>query len=82
MKYASALMEKYQVKTAIRAILDKLGGEQASVMIPAGAILVRLSQPSEKSTTLFGMVGVYWQERHYSVYPNDLLIKAQRVFTA
>ena len=75
-------MEKFRVKTAIRAILDKPGGEQASVMIPAGAILVRRSQPSEKSTTLFGMVGVNWQERHYSVYPNDLLIKADRVFTA
>ena len=75
-------MEKYQVKAAIRAILDKPGGEQASVMIPAGAILFRFSQPSEKSTTLFGMVGVYWQERHYSVYPNDLLIKAVRVSTA
>ena len=75
-------MEKYQVKASIRAILDKPGGEQASVMIPAGAILIRFSQPSEKSTTLFGMVGVYWQERHYSVYPNDLLIKAERVSTA
>jgi len=75
-------MEKYQVKASIRAILDKPGGEQASVMIPAGAILIRFSQPPEKSTTLFGMVGVYWQERHYSVYPNDLLIRAERVSTA
>jgi hypothetical protein len=75
-------MEKYLVKAAIRAILDKPGGGQASVMIPAGAILVRFSQPHEKSTTLFGMVGVYWQERHYSVYPTELLIKAERVSTA
>jgi hypothetical protein len=75
-------MEKYLVKVAIQAILDKPGGEQASVVIPAGAILARFSQPAEKSTTLFGMVGVYWQERHYSVYPNDLLIKADRVSTA
>ena len=75
-------MEKYRVKAALRAILDKTGGEKTCVMIPAGAIVVRPSQPSEKSTTLFGMVGVYWEQRHYSVYPNDLLIKAERVFTA
>ena len=75
-------MEKYRVKATIRAILDKPGGEQASVMIPEGAILVRRAQPSEKSTTLFGMVGVHWQERHYSVYPNDLLTKAERVSAA
>jgi len=76
------MMENYRVKAAIRAILDKPGGEQVSVMLPAGAILVRYSRPPEKSTTLFGMVGVYWQERHYSVYPNDLLVKAERVSTA
>ena len=75
-------MARYRLKTAIRAILDKPGGEQVAVTLPAGALLVRYSQPSEKSTTLFGMVGVYWQERHYSVYPNDLLIKAECVSTA
>ena len=75
-------MEKYRVTATIRAILDKPDGRQVPVTIPAGAILVRRSQPSEKSTTLFGMVGVYWQERHYSVYPNDLLTKAERVSAA
>jgi hypothetical protein len=75
-------MARYRLKATIRAILDKPGGEQVCVMLPAGAILVRYCQPSEKSTTLFGMVGVYWEERHYSVYPNDLLVKAERVSTA
>jgi hypothetical protein len=75
-------MVRYRLKAPIRAILDKPGGEQLSVMLPAGAILVRHSERSENSTTLFGMVGVYWQDRHYSVYPNDLLLKAERVSTA
>jgi hypothetical protein len=75
-------MVRYRVRAPIRAILEKLGGEQVSVMLPEGAILVRYSQRSESSTTLFGMVGVYWQERHYSVYPNDLALKAERVSTA
>ena len=75
-------MERYRVRVAIRAILDMPGGEQVSVMLPAGAILMRYSQASDRSTTLFGMVGVYWEDRHYSVYPNDLLVKADRASTA
>jgi hypothetical protein len=55
------------------------GDGYASVTIPVGALLVRPSQPQEKSTTLFGMVGVFWEDRHYSVYPNDLALKAELV---
>jgi len=73
---------RYRLKAALLAILDKPDGEHVSVTIPAGALLVRLSQPQERSTTLFGMIGVYWEERHYSVYLNDLVLKAEVFQTA
>ena len=73
---------RYRLKFPIRAILDKSQGQQLSVILPAGAILVRVAHSSEKSTTLFGMTGVYWEDRHYSVYPNDLLLKADLVHSA
>lgn len=73
---------RYRLKSPIRAILDKPDGQQVSVMIPAGAVISRLCQPEDKSTTLFGMVGVYWEDRHYSVYPNDLALKAELVQNA
>jgi hypothetical protein len=66
----------------MRGILDKPDGAHVSVTIPVGALLVRLSQPQDKSTTLLGMVGVYWGDRHYSVYPNDLALKAELVQSA
>ena len=73
---------RYRLKFPIRAILDKVEGQQVSVMLPAGAILVRHAHPSDKSATMFGMTGVYWEDRHYSVYPNDLLLKAELVHSA
>ena len=76
------MQTRYCVRVPIRAILNQPDGKDVSVNLPAGAILARPSQPSEKGTTLFGMVGVYWEERHYSVYPNDLLVKAECVESA
>jgi len=75
------MQTRYRLTAPVRAILDKPDG-YVSVSIPAGALLVRPSQPQEKSTTLFGMVGVFWEDRHYSVYPNDLALKAELVETA
>ena len=72
---------RYRLKAPISAILAK-PDSHASVTIPAGALIVRPSQPQERSTTLFGMVGVFWEDRHYSVYPNDLLLKAEVVQNA
>ena len=72
-------MAKYRLKVAISAILDRPGGQKASITLPAGAVLYESSQPS---STLFGMVGVLWEGRHYSVYLKDLLKKAERVSTA
>ena len=73
---------RYRLKRPIQAILDKQRGAAVSVTIPLGALLVRLSQPQEASTTLLGMIGVYWEGRHYSVYPNDLALNAERVQNA
>jgi hypothetical protein len=75
----------YRLKAPIQAILDKADGQQVSVTIPVGALLVRPFQPQEKATTLFGMLGLvsmYWESRHYLVYPNDLALKAELVESA
>jgi CheY-like chemotaxis protein len=71
--------ERYLLKAPLAAVWDKSGGERVSVILPAGAVLKNSSQ---RSTTLLGMVGVYWKGRHYSVYPKDLFQKAERVSTA
>jgi hypothetical protein len=69
-------MTQYRLRIPMPAILDKPGGRHIPVTLPAGAMLVQSSQPS---TTLFGMVGVYWEGRHYSVYPKDLVRATERV---
>jgi len=73
---------RYRLKRPIQAILDKQLGAAVSVTIPSGVLLVRLSQPQEASTTLLGMIGAYWEGRHYSVYANDLALNAERVKNA
>jgi hypothetical protein len=72
------MQTRYRLKAPIPAILDKPCGF-ASVTIPGGALLDRPFQPQAESTTLFGMIGVYWEDRHYSVYPNDLALNAELV---
>ena len=54
-------------------------GVKRRVMLPAGAVLVESPQRNE---TLGGMIGVFWEGRHYSVFLRDLLQKAERVSTA
>jgi hypothetical protein len=49
------------------------------VMIPASAVL---DDSSRHSATLEGKVGVYWEERHYSVSLKDLLTKTEVTRTA
>ena len=73
------MVSQYRVKAPISAILDKPDGGTVTVKIPAGAVL---HKSSTLSTTLMGIIGVYWESRHYSVYPNDLLVKAERVESA
>jgi len=69
----------YRLTAPMPAVWDKAGGERVSVMLPAGAVLKNTSQ---RTTTLLGMIGVYWNGRHYSVYPKDLLQRAERLSTA
>jgi len=70
---------KYSVKDPISAILHKPGGGHFSVTLPAGAVL---QESTQASTTLLGMVGVYWEKRPYSVHRRDLFKKAERFSTA
>jgi hypothetical protein len=49
------------------------------VMLPAAAILTESSQPSG---TVIGMIGVYWKGRHYAVHLRDLIRNGERVSTA
>jgi len=72
-------VECYRLTAPMPAVWDKAGGERVSVMLPAGAVLKNTSQ---RTTTLLGMIGVYWNGRHYSVYPKDLLQRAERLSTA
>jgi len=70
---------KYTVKDPISAILHKPGGGQVSVTLPVGAVL---QESTQHSTTLLGTVGVYWEERHYSVALSELLKKTALISTA
>ena len=70
---------QYQVKDPMLAISDQSGGKRATVTIPVGAVIHDSSTPT---TTLLGLVGVYWEGRHYSVSFGDLLKKAQCVKSA
>jgi len=54
------------------AIFEQEQGKRVIETIPAGAVLRDSSEPS---TTLLGLVGVYWQGRHYSVSFGDLAKK-------
>jgi PAS domain S-box-containing protein len=78
-RFSEGRDELYRLKAPLPAVLDKAGGERVSVILPAGAVLKNSSQ---RSTTLVGMIGVYWKGQHYSVYPKDLLQKAEHVSTA
>jgi len=70
---------KYTVKDPISAILHKPGGGQVSVTLPVGAVL---QESTQHSTTLLVTVGVYWEERHYSVALSELLKKTALISTA
>ena len=72
-------MPQYQVTAPMLAILDQEVGKRVTVTIPVGAVLHDSTQPT---TTLLGLVGVYWEGRHYSVSFRDLLQKTQCVRSA
>jgi hypothetical protein len=70
---------RYRLKAPITAVLDKPDRTFLSVKLPAG---VTLQESSAHSTTLFGLIGVIWEGRHYSVALHDLLNNAERVQSA
>jgi hypothetical protein len=61
----------------MRAIYQAPEGADLRVKLPAGAVLVECVVQ-----TLFGMIDVYWERRHYSVHRRDLFKKAERVSAA
>ena len=72
-------MTRYRLRTSIAAIYDKVGGSLVRVTLPAGATLTESTQPSG---TVIGMIGVYWEGRHYSLHLRDLLKNGERVQSA
>jgi hypothetical protein len=72
-------MTRYSLKASIQAIYRTLEGGEVRVTLPSGATLVESVQ---RSRILGRMIGVYWEGRCYSVFPRDLLKKAERVSTA
>ena len=76
------MMTKYRLTAPIQAMRHPPAGTEISeyrVKLPASAMLYESVEPSG---TLTGMIGVYWEGRHYSVSLRDLLQKAERVATA
>jgi hypothetical protein len=75
-------MTKYRLTAPIQAMRHPPAGNEIAeyrVKLPAGAMLYESVEPSG---TLTGMIGVFWEGRHYSVFLGDLLQKAERVATA
>jgi hypothetical protein len=66
---------QFRLKAPVRAILDN-PEEEYFVELPVGAVVGTSTQPS---TTLLGAVGVYWEERHYSVDLAELVKSADLI---
>ena len=76
------MMSRYRLAAPMRAIYQAPEGAEIAdlrVTLPAGAVLIESIQ---RNGTLKGMVGVYWEGRHYSVFLRDLLRKTQRISSA
>ena len=73
------MLSRYRLKAPLSATLDKPGGQNVSVTIPTGAMLL---DSLHTSTTLPEMVGVYWEGLHYSVFLDELLKTAEIVQSA
>jgi hypothetical protein len=75
------MMLRYYLKAPIPGVLHAPEGAEIAnrqVTLPAGAVLV---ESIKRSGTLKGMIGVYWEGRHYSVFLRDLIRKTQRIAT-
>ena len=51
-------MAQYRVNAPMLAISDESGDKRVTVTIPVGAVLHDSTKPT---TTLLGLVGVYWE---------------------
>jgi len=71
-------MARYVLRAPVRVVLENPGGLQVSITIPAGAVL---HDSPRRSTTLLGMIDVYWEGRLYSVSIQNLLKHADHVST-
>jgi hypothetical protein len=74
-----AMEKRYRLNRPILALYDQRENRLLRVTLPAGSMLIESVQ---HSSTLLGMVGVYWEGRHYSVALSDLRQKTDRVQTA
>ena len=75
------MMTRYRLTAPIPAIRHPPAGAEIAdrrVTLPACAVLFETVQ---HSGTLTGMIGVYWEGRHYSVALRDLLQKTERIAT-
>jgi hypothetical protein len=76
------MMTRYRLTAPIPAIRHPPAGAEIAdrrVKLPTGAMLYESVEPSG---TLTGMIGVYWEGRHYSVLLRDLVQNVQRIATA
>ena len=76
------MMTRYRLTAPIPAIRHPPAGAEIAdrrVKLPAGAMLYESVEPSG---TLTGMIGVYWEGRHYSVLLRDLVLNVERIATA
>jgi hypothetical protein len=76
------MMTRYRLTAPIPAIRHPPAGAEIAdrrVKLPTGAMLYESVEPSG---TLTGMIGVYWEGRHYSVLLRDLVLNVERIATA
>ena len=84
------MMTRYRLTAPIPAIRHPPAGAEIAdrrVKLPTGAMLYESVEPMlyesvEPSGTLTGMIGVYWEGRHYSVLLRDLVQNVERIATA
>jgi hypothetical protein len=75
------MLRRYRLTAPIPAIhYAPTGAEIADlcVKLPADAVLVE----SVVLSSIFGMVDVYWEKRHYSIHRSDLFKRAELVSAA
>jgi hypothetical protein len=65
-------LAKFELKTAIPAVMHNKGGGTEPATLPLGAVI---DEANRHSSTIAGKIGVYWEGRHYSISMRDLMTK-------